>query len=177
MDDLKKFRINNSSDSPERLDYDIMGLHKKRTILVGELRTIEYYRNFNGSEYSELVVRESRTYTRNELGLVEYRTLLSEWFLNNDEVGTTITNIKYYSPVESVDEGIQRRKNIIADAKIYCLDTLGQSYAFDLLISLKSYIDIYTDGYKQPLLDAVTNSTKPYLTSELKSNIVDLLTF
>jgi hypothetical protein len=36
----KKFKINNSIDSPEFLDYDILGFHKKRTVIKGELKSI-----------------------------------------------------------------------------------------------------------------------------------------
>ena len=173
----KKFRLHNSYESPQRLDYDIQGFHKKRTIITGELRTVEYYLDFDGTTYSDLVVRESRTYHRNEIGLVQYRTLFIEWFLNDGTLGTTITGTKFYSPVESIDEGIERRKNIIADAKLYCLSTIGQAYAFDLLTTLKAPIDIYTEGYKQPLIDAVNASTKPYLNDDIKAAIVAILTF
>lgn len=174
---IPKFKVNNSNNSPERLDYDILGLHKKRTIIAGELRLVEYYRNFNGVTYSDLAVRESRTFTRNGIGLVLYRTLFVEWFLDNDTVGTTITSIKYYSPSESIDEGIDRRTNVISDAKIYCLNAIGQAYAFDLLLGLKALIEVYRDGYKQPLIDAVNASTKPYLTSQMKTDIINILTF
>lgn len=173
----KKFKIHNSYDSPQMLDYDILGFHKKRVIVAGELRTVEYYENYDGTTYTGLIVRESRNYTRNVLGLVISRTLFVEWFLNDGTLGTTISTSKYYSAVEAIDEGIDRRKNIISDAKIYCLNTLGQAYAFDLLISLKVYIDIYTDGYHDPLINAVNASTKPYLTSAMKTIITNILTF
>lgn len=172
-----KFKINKSSNSPERIDYDILGYHKKRTIVFGELRTVEYYKNFDGTNYSDLIVRESRTYTRNNLGLVQYRTLFVEWFLDDNTLGTTVTTIKYYSPIESIDEGIDRRTNVISDAKIYVLGAVGQSYAFDLLLGLKALIEVYRDGYKQPLIDAVNASTKPYLTSQMKTDITNILTF
>jgi hypothetical protein len=175
--EAKKFKINNSYESPQLLDFSILGLHKKRTIVTGELRIVEYFNEFDGTTYSDLVVRENRTYHRNSIGLVQYRTLFVEWFMNDDTLGTTTTTLKYYSPTESIDEGIERRKNVIANAKIYCLNTIGQTYAFDLLISLKTYIDIYTEGYKAPLIGAVNASTKPYLTSDIKTVIIGLLTF
>ena len=128
---LSKFKLNNSFSSPEIIDYDILGLHKKRVIVKGELKTIEYYQKYDGTTYSDLIVKETRTYTRDSIGLVAQRTLTSEWYLKDETVGLLTTNIKYYAPNEAIEEGITRRNNIIADAKIYCLGTIGQSYGFD----------------------------------------------
>jgi len=172
-----KFKIHSKYDSPELFDYDIMGFHKKRTIIKGELSIIEYYKYYNGIDYSDLIVRETRIYTRNSLGLVLYRTLVSDWYLENGNIGYTKTNIKYYSPQESINEGIIRRENVIDEAKIYVLNTVGQSNAFDLLNTVKSYIELYKDGYKQPLLDSISSIDKSYLTQTIKNNIVSILTF
>ena len=173
----KKFKINNSYKSPENLDYDLRGFHKKRTIVKGELISVEYYRNFDGTNYSDLIVQETRIYNRNEIGLIQTRNMNVKWYLLDNTIGCEKNTIKYYSPNESIDEGIVRRKNIFADAKTYLLGTIGQTYAFDFLLSVKPQMDYYIEGYKQPLIDAVNNSTKPYMTSPIKSVITSILTF
>ena len=55
-----QFKINNSIEDPSKIDYDILGLNKKRTIIKGELRQVEYYKNYDYSSntYSDLVVLE-----------------------------------------------------------------------------------------------------------------------
>lgn len=172
-----KFKLNNSYASPENTDYDIVGLHKKRTIVKGELVQVEYYKEFDGTTYNNLIVKEERIFTRDSIGLVLYRTQVSSWYLNNGSVGLTKNFIKYYSPTESIDEGITRRGNIINDAKIYALSVIGQAYGFDLMNSVKTQIDLYIQGYKQPLYDAVNASTKPYLNSTIKATLVSIITF
>lgn len=171
------FRISNSFESPENLDYDILGLHKKRSIIGGELRTIEYYKNYDGTTYSDLSVLETRTYTRNEIGLVTTRNLEIKWYLSDDSIGYSKSYIKYYSPIEAIDEGISMRSNVIGAAKIYSLNSLGTTYSFDLLNSVKTQVDLFVQGYKQPLIDGINNSTKAYLTQEIKDGIVTILTF
>lgn len=174
---MARFKLHNSNESPENIDYDIFGLHKKRTIVKGELLCTEYYREYDGTNYSDLIVKEERAYNRDALGLVQTRVQTVTWYLYDGKVGCVKKTTKYYSPQESIEEGVSRRDNVISEAKIYCLGALGQAYAFDLLTGLKPYIAIYLDGYKQPLIDSVNASTKPYLTPAMKTIITSILTF
>lgn len=173
--DYKKFKINNSEDSPELIDYDIIGLHKKRTITFGELVTVQYYNNYDGTTYSDLVVEETRVYNRDANGLAQTRDLTIKWYYKNDVVGLIKPTTKYYSPAESIEEGINRRSNIIAQAKIYTLGAVGQANAFDLLSTVKNEIQLFLDGYTDPLRNAINVSTKPYLTQAIKDGIIENL--
>lgn len=159
------YKINDSTSSPERIDYDVLGFNKKRTITKGELRAVEYYRNYTPSSntYSDLVVSEFREYFRNAYGLATHRVQTSHWILNDDTTGLTKTFIKYYSQTESIQEGIDRRTNIIDEAKVCVLNIIGQAYGFDFLTGVKSYIELYKDGYRPPLIDAISASTKNYM--------------
>lgn len=174
-EDLKKFKLTSSFDDPSEFDYDIFGLHKKRTITFGELRKTEYYRNYDGVTYSDLVVEETREYIRDVNGLVQYRTQVSKWYLNSGIVGKIKTTTKYYTLSEAIQEGLDRRGNVIAQAKAYVLSQIGQLYSFDLLTGVKNEIQLFLDGYTQPLRDAVQNSTKPYLNQTIKDGIVENL--
>lgn len=184
--DLLKFKINNSFRTPEKIDYDILGLKKDRTIIKGELREVGYYNNYvqSSSTYSDLVVKEFRDYTRDALGIVQYRIQTSNWILNDNTTGLTLTFIKHYSPEEAIQEGIERRNNMISFAKTTLLSNLkniygepaNQSYAFDLLLSVKTQMDYFSQGYTQPLRDAISASTKGYLTEQIKINIINELT-
>jgi len=53
----------------------------------------------------------------------------------------------------------------------------NQYYAFDLLTSVKIEMDYFTQGYTQPLRDAVSASTKPYMTVGIKEAVIEELTF
>lgn len=172
-----QFKINNSIEDPTNIDYDVYGFQKKRTILFGELREIEYYKNYISSSqtYSDLVVKEYRDYTRDANGLVQFRTQTSVWYLNDNNTGITKSSIKYYTLPEAIQEGLDRRGNIIAQAKAYALANIGQLYSFDLLASVKNEIQLFVDGYTQPLRNAVSASTKPYISTTIKENLIENL--
>jgi hypothetical protein len=186
-DDLFKFKINQSTENPRMIDYDILGLNKKRTIIKGELRLIEYYKNYivSANTYSDLVVVETRDYTRDEIGIATSRNLSSSWLLNNGTTGLTINSTKYYTQEEGIQEGLDRRSNMIGFAKTSLLNGLkeihgepaNQNYAFDMLTSVKIEIDYFIQGYTQPLRDAVSASTKPYLTVGIKEAVIEQLRF
>ena len=171
------FKITGESSDPSQLDYDIMGYHKKRTIIKGELTKVEYYKNFDGVNYSDLIVEETRQYTRNEIGLALYRTQNSKWYLENNTVGLEKTFIKYYTMNEMLSETMTRSTNIINEAKIYLLNNIGYSNGQNFMQSVGNEITLFINGTGQPLRDAVTNSTKEYMTIEIKNAVVEILTF
>ena len=182
-----RFVINDSISDPSMIDYDILGFNKKRTILNGELRLVEYYKNYDASAktYSDLVVVETRDYFRDEIGIAQYRNLSSNWILTDGTTGLTINSTKYYTPEEGIQEGLDRRGNMIGFAKTALLSGLkeiygeptNQTYAFDLLLGVKTQIDYFIQGYTQPLRDAVSASTKPYMTVGIKEAIIQQLAF
>lgn len=175
--DGNNFKINGAMESPMNLDYDIMGFHKKRTITKGELLSVEYYRNFDGTTYSDLVVKEERVYTRNAMGLVMYRSMIISWYFEDGTVGEVKNTTKFYSPQESIDEGMNRRGNMIADGKLYILGTVGLANGQDFLVSLTGEVNLFVNGATQPLRDAITASTKTYITQTMKDTLQVIFTF
>ena len=175
-----RFKINNSYNSPENIDFTIFGFHKELIIAPsGFLTDIKYWKTYDGITYSDLYVHEKRTFRVDSVtGLAITRTMIIDWYLTDDTVGYSRTYpLKYYDQYQSIKEGITRRNNIIDKAKVYCINNLGLNYSFDLLNSLKVYIDLFSNGYTQPLRDAVQGSTKPYLTAQMKTDIVAILTY
>ncbi len=172
------FKLTGTKENPVNLDYNIFGLQKERIIVKGELILTNYHRNYDhqSEQYSDLVLKESRAYTRDLNGLAVFRIQTTEWFLENDSVGLTNSTIKYYSQREAIQEGISRRTNMIDEAKTYCINNLGLNYSFDLLNSLATVINIFKDGYTQPLRDSISASTKVYLTNNMKTDLVTILT-
>lgn len=172
-----KFKINESYSSPENIDYDILGFHKKRTIILGELVKVEYYRHYDGVTYSDLILEETRAYTRDSNGLATHRNLNVKWYLKDGTIGVEKDTIKYYSPSEAIDEGMTRRGNIVGMAKLYVLSQVGLANGQDFLGSVNSEATLFVNGSTQPLRDAVTASTKPYMTPTIKGTTVFLLTY
>ena len=175
-----KFKINGSYESPENINFDILGLHKELIIASsGFLTDIKYWNNYDGVTYSDLYVHEQREFVVDDAsGLAITRKMTISWYLTDNTIGySRVYTLKWYNKVQSIQEGIIRRNNVIDKAKVYCIDTLGLDYSFDLLNSLKVYIDLFSNGYTQPLRDAVQASAKPYLTQAIKDAIISILTY
>lgn len=176
----KKFKINNSFESPEDINFGILGLHKELIIAPsGFLTDIKYWKNYDGITYSDLYVHEKREFTvDNNTGLAITRKMTISWYLKDDSIGYTREYpLKYYDKVQSIQEGIVRRNNVIDKAKVYCIDILGLAYGFDLQDSIKNEIYVFSQGNTQPLRTAIQDSTKPYLTQTIKDNIIAILTY
>jgi hypothetical protein len=162
-----KFKINESFDSPENDDYDILGFQKKRTFNAkGELYLIEYYEDFDGATYHNLIVKEERQYIRDpQSGWVYMRLLTVTWYLEDDSVGYTKTSKKFYSMPESYDEGKSRRGNVINNTSIYLLGLVGETDGIDFMNYVTTEIDLYVKGSVLPLINKVGATTKPYMLS------------
>ena len=181
--DGHNYKLTGHIDSPLDIDYDIMGFHKKRYIVKGELVKVEYYRNYDGITYSDLVIEELRVYNRDALGIILTRDISIKWFLTDDSIGDTKSWVKYYSGDEAISEGITRRKNMINTAKTVLLNMLAvnhgtplnQQYAFDFLSSISLELKYFEEGYRQPLIDAVNNSIKPYMSATIKTAVAEEL--
>jgi hypothetical protein len=173
------FKLTNSVNDPREVNFDIMGLHKKRTIVKGELLNTEYFKNYDGVTYSDKVLEEIRTYNRDSLDIVITRDITINYYLENDTIGLSKTWTKFYGPEEAISEGIIRRDNIVSLAKVVLLDELylvfgtptNQMYAFDLLLELKTEIEYFKEGYTAPLRDKIIASTKPYMTQPIKDAV------
>jgi hypothetical protein len=175
------FLINNSYNSPENTNYDILGLHKDEHInAAGELYLVNYYQTYNGATYSGLVLVENRTYTRNApTSLVIYRTQVTQFYLTDGTIGATKTTIKYYPMQDAIQEGITRRNNVISQAKLYVMGTVGLANGQAYMVSNITNINIYIEGYTTPLITAVgaTNlTTFPFITPTVIATLTAILT-
>lgn len=158
------FMLTGLEESPVNIDYDLLGLHKVRTLVKGELVLVDYYKELDEATgiYSGLCVRELNTYTRKN-DFVYKREKLIVWFLVNGKTGATKETLKYYTALEAITEGQIRRQNIINEVKFKAWYILGPEYAFRILSVFKHNIDLYTEGVLAPLYEQLEQSTEPYL--------------
>lgn len=174
--DQPNYKITGEIEAPLDIDYNIFGLHKSKTFVTGELRLVEYFKEFDGTTYSNLVVKEERAYTRNAWDLAEYRTQTSTWYLEDDTIGCTKVTTKYYNPQESMEEAEYRRTNLLSDAKLYTASVVGLPDALDFMKSVNTEISLYIQGEQDSLLVAIAASTKPYLDPTIKATLAAILT-
>jgi hypothetical protein len=158
-------------------DYDIKGYHKKRTITLGELRRVEYYLNYDGTTYSNLMVDETRDYTRDANALVISRLQTSKWYDGQGTLQFEKTFTKYYTPQEAIEESATRNGNVLSDCKLYILSQVGLEYGQDMMLSVGTEMNVYINGYRVPLINAIQASTKPYMTQVIKDTACAILNY
>ena len=89
-------------------------LHRKQTMVKGEIQIEQYFLNFNGVSYSNEVVKETHTFIRDVFGFAQYRTTTVEWVLKCDKYNASKKVwVKYYDMLQTIEEGITRRGNIV----------------------------------------------------------------
>ena len=153
------------SESPSDINYNTIGLHKKRTFVKGELIETKYYGKFDlaTKEYDDLILIENRIYNRTEDGFVYKRDLTSTWYKIDNNAGETKTTEKFYSSDESIKEGETRRSNIVSRLKLEIFGLLGQANAYDFLTKVFTDLGLYKDGFKGSLLNKVSTLDESYL--------------
>lgn len=176
VEDEKYFKVSDSTESPEDINYDILGLHKKLIFDKGELLKVEYYKNYDGTTYSDLAVTEDRIYTRAVSTLLVSRNMIIKWYLTNNTVGYTKETVKYYNASQAYNEGKTRRSNVINDASMYLFSQVGKTNAIDFLTDVDAQISLYIKGNTQPIIDRINVTIKTYMTSTIKSTLISILT-
>lgn len=160
----------NVENPPVDLNYNILGLHKKREFNKGELGNVEYYGeyDFTNNVYSNLILHENRTYYRIN-GMVYLRDMNICWHYNDFTSGGTKNTTKYYTQEESIRVGERRRENVISTLKIEVIGLImitsgktqqeAEGLGFLFLTDYSVEIDIYISGVESLLKDVFTDDT------------------
>ena len=69
------------------------------------------------------------------------------------------------------------KTSLLEGLKVIYGEPTNQMYSFDMLTSVRTQMDYFIQGYTQPLRDAVSASTKTFLTEEIKQSIIEQLNF
>jgi hypothetical protein len=155
--DLKIFQIDAVANSgiwtPQMVDYRHIGLFKKATMDKGLVNKLEFFESFENDVYSNLIVEEVYNYLEQGALYVGTQTTVN-WYDLDGNVGFT-TNFSYmFLPNEIIDFGIQKRSNVMANAKLYAFQELAQN-AFVLLDNCQAQMSIYIQGNTPPLIAQV----------------------
>jgi hypothetical protein len=147
---------------PYEIPYNILGLHKKLTIVKGEVQKVEYYgvHDIQTNYWDDLVVVEDRQYLR-QGGFVYLRQMDVTWYYTDGTSGQTETYYKFYTLPQAINEGIRRRNNIVSQVKI---DTIGivtqtqgvnplvaETIAKQILREIDYELSLYIDGDVTPI--------------------------
>lgn len=163
-------------DEVTALNYDILGLQKRRRMNKGEVVSTEYWMDHDLAldEYSGLCVRETNHYLRqNDLVYCRFKKI--EWMLSDGTVGSEKVTKKTYELREGIAEGVTRRKNVYEDAKLTAIGLLGIAPATDLLSAFGPYLGLYWEGNKHGLLKTLRDLQRPYLEEGHRQALLSIL--
>lgn len=134
--DKKVVKINNfirtpldPYDVPIDTDY-VSGLktklHRKSIVVKGEIKAEEFYENFSNNVFSNLIVKETTTFTRDALGFPLYKDVVVEWYCIDGTAHTTKKSWRsYYNQLEQIKEGKMRRGNLVANLQMPCIGLIS----------------------------------------------------
>ncbi len=179
------YKLTNNYEIDTEKNINYFGLHRKDTIdSLGLLVTKEYYKNYDGTTYSDLVIKDEYVYTLNVNDLVDFRTETITWYLTDDSVGTTKVFDKYYNLTKGIKEGMVRRTNLIDKAKAYGMGTITGTHASGLPNSYVWFstmnivvVDYINGTLKQDIIDFIDNETETYITQTIKDIMTDILDY
>lgn len=161
-------------------DYRLKGYHKEKVYdAKGDVIQVNFYKNYDPvtETYTQLKVRENRTVERDvTTGVPNKVTVDIEWFKSD---GTTVTAgkqlEKYINGFDGQQMNQNARLNLTTKAQGYLLQTIGLDNTKELGTDVALERAAYISGTTQGLLDAVNNSTRPYMTPEVKATVITIL--
>jgi len=186
---ISVYKITGGFEDPTSLNINLFGLHKEELIdSFGLLATVNYYKNYDGTTYSDLVAKDEYVYNINVYDLVDHRTETLTWYLEDDTVGKTKTIEKYYDTIAGIDEGMKRRNNLIEKAKAYGMSSITGTHEVTgdpvvpnshwFFMQIAGAVDLYIQGInKQGLIDDIQGSGETYLTQTIKDTIEGILKY
>jgi hypothetical protein len=164
-------------------------LHRKSTIVKGEIRKEEYYLDYDGTTYSTIVVKEETSFTRNSLGFPLYKDVVISWAL---EDGTfhpvTKSWRKFYSQIEQVSEGKYRRGNLIDSLMMPTLGLMSMALnngvpSNDVILEGRRFLaeykiefSTYIDDSNKDIISCLANPSHPRYASVSDWVWIDFMT-
>jgi len=187
------FKCTNDFLDISNIDINLYGLYKEEIFdSYGCLVEKNYYKNFDGSIYSDLYIKDTYNYTILSNDLVYYRDEEITWYLTDGSIGFQKSFRKYYIKngdyTDAIKEGIKRRENLVEIAKSYGLSNITGTYEVSgepslpnshyFFNSILSEVELYKFGTnKNALIDVISNSSESFLTQTIKDNLVSILKY
>jgi len=149
-------------------------LHPKNTFTAGVLTKIEYYKDYDGTTYSDKILEEIIEYTYDSANLATSRTTSIYWYYTDESQSENCkTLLKYYTPTESIQESQRRRQNILDSLQLAIVGLIMQTESVDMATAMNLgaiFLDAYEHETKSwiitPNLYALQNRLNAEVTGE-----------
>lgn len=122
------FALTGETTPPINIDYNNIGLFRKSTTdIKGDETIVEYYKNYDEATqtYSNIVVKETKTYYRNQYSLV-YRidTTIDYYYNDFQTIGYIETKRQQFNSIEGYNINRKSRENLWTKAGMYLYSEL-----------------------------------------------------
>jgi hypothetical protein len=179
------YKLTGTYEDPKLKNLNVYGLYRKDTIdSKGSLVLKEYYKTYDGNNYSDLVAKDEYIYSINAYDLVSHRDEIITWYREDGTIGSTKTIKKYYDLNKGIKEGMSRRTNLLDIAKAYGLGNITGTHASGLpnsyywFSTMNEVVDHYLNGtLKQNIIDFIDNETETYVTQTIKDTMTSILDY
>ena len=118
-------------------------------------------------EGTDLVVKETFSYTDDASGLARHRLMTITWYTEDGEAGQVKHREKYYNNADSRTEGRRRRRNVIDQISIKVVGMVAATEQVDFataigmctpwmdakVVEVSMYIETAADGLKQAIIN------------------------
>lgn len=171
-------------------------LHRKSILVKGECIREEFYETASihpttgATVYSNLIVKEETTYTRNSLGFPISKVSIISYALEDGTFHpTTKTIFKIYSQLEQIDEGKVRRGNLVDNIQMPCIGLISfaMTGSFNptpavilegrrFMSSYKDEFELFVSSSDKTIISCLTTSTNARYISSANFSWIDAMT-
>lgn len=170
-------------------------LHRKSQVVKGECVKEEYFETcsvdqFGNLTYTNLIVSEHHTFTRDPLGFPVYRASHLKYYDKNGVASQPVKSwVKFYSSLEKIGEGKTRRANLVDNLQMPVIGLIsialngtpnptsqviliGRNFLFDY----KKEFDAFVDESNKEIISCLQNASNPRYMSASKYPWINSMT-
>lgn len=170
-------------------------LHRKSQVVKGECIKEEYFETcsvdqFGNLTYTNLIVSEHHTFTRDPLGFPVYRASHLKYYDKNGVASQPVKSwVKFYSSLEKIGEGKTRRANLVDNLQMPVIGLIsialngtpsptsqviliGRNFLFDY----KKEFDAFVDESNKEIISCLQNASNPRYMSASKYPWINSMT-
>jgi hypothetical protein len=173
-------------DLIQDIDYRIQGYFKRKTYdSKGDEVLVEYFRDYDPvtKVYSNLMVKEVRTYSRSSLTGIPSQISVAITFYKGDSIENEKTIEKYLNTTDGISCNEDSRLVLINTASSQFIGSMISEYGIsagmdkskEFISTLSSEISSYKSGAIISLITAINSSQQDYMTTARKSLLTTIL--
>lgn len=155
-------------DDPRALNYKtglISSLFAKLSFIKGELLSVKYYKDFDGKEYSDLILDVSVTYNRNDGGVLTDRITTRRWTIDgkDEQFGDYVKTTQKFYTITQAAVADQRRRSNIVDNLVAKADSGVVTYVKTMFRNLDNEINSYKSTGDTSIIEKIGNYNGAWL--------------